>query len=410
MAFSYSEATGDGVTTTFPFSFVGSGVGYIREEDIHVFLRDSNGEYTEDVNFTLSGTNQVQMAVPPPAPAVGDTYPNIMIRRIVPKDKPYSDFTRGNNFGQSQLNNTALQQLYALHEFIDGFNPEGYFVKSDMNFNGHRITQLGDGVLDDDAATMGQLRVVQANTDAVMAATVQAVQTVQDTAAVAVADIGLIADAAELFIADVKEDAVAVIDLQRIDVLEAASSVNISVANITDQLSISSAQLAETRDLADVVVATSALATSAADELRTALATQDTDYAAQVATLQNSTTAMRNEMVTLNQSAGASATAAAQSAAEAAASALAASVSEGFAMEAEASAASALFDANRAAAYANAAPGADIPTANFGDILTDTVDLEELIITNSHFTNENIPLVRMDLASEDGTTDLGGLL
>ena len=150
MAFSYSEATGDGSTKVFPFSFSGSGIGYIRAEDIHVLV---DGVETE--NFTFPGSNQIQLAVAPAAPV--DGLPNIMIRRIVPKDVPYADFTRGNNFGQDQLNNTALQQLYALHEFLDGFLPDGYFVKSDMDMKGNRITNIGYPFAQDDAATLSYI-------------------------------------------------------------------------------------------------------------------------------------------------------------------------------------------------------------------------------------------------------------
>lgn len=145
MAFSYSEATGDGVTTVFPFAFSGSGSGYIRPEDIHVYIAG-----VETFAFTLSGANQIQMVAAPPAPL--ESVSNILIRRIVPKDVPYSDFTRGNNFGPTQLNNTALQQLYALHEFLDGFLPAGYYVKGVMDMKGNRVLNLGEPLSGSDAA------------------------------------------------------------------------------------------------------------------------------------------------------------------------------------------------------------------------------------------------------------------
>lgn len=139
MAFSYTEQTGDGVTTVFPFTFSGAGIGYIRESDIVVLV---NG--AETVDFTFSGSNQIQFNSAPPAPVAPWVGPNIMIRRVVPKDRPYADFSRGNNFGQDQMNYTVLQQLYALHEFLDGFLPDGYFVKGDMDFKGNSILGLGN--------------------------------------------------------------------------------------------------------------------------------------------------------------------------------------------------------------------------------------------------------------------------
>jgi len=145
MAFSYQEQTGDGVTTVFPFSFTGADIGYIREDDIHVYV-----DKVETNDFTFSGSNQVQFNVPPPAPVVAGV-PNIMIRRIMPKTAPYADFSRGNNFGQEQMNYTVLQQLYAHHEFLDGFLPEGYFVKGDMDFKGNRVINIGAPVNAEDA-------------------------------------------------------------------------------------------------------------------------------------------------------------------------------------------------------------------------------------------------------------------
>lgn len=152
MAFSYQEQTGDGVTTVFPFNFTGPGNGYIRESDVHVFIKDELGELVETMDFTFTGPNQLQMNVPPPASA--DEFPNIMIRRIMPKDAPYADFSRGNNFGQDQMNYAMLQQLYAHHEFLDGFLPEGYFVKGDMDFKGNRIINLGEPELPGDAVPL----------------------------------------------------------------------------------------------------------------------------------------------------------------------------------------------------------------------------------------------------------------
>ena len=52
----------------------------------------------------------------------------------MPKDVPYADFKRGNNFGQEVLNNSFLQLLYIVHESLDGFFPEGYTIQSAIRF------------------------------------------------------------------------------------------------------------------------------------------------------------------------------------------------------------------------------------------------------------------------------------
>lgn len=152
MAFSYSEGTGDGVTRVFIFSFAGSGVGYLKEGDVRVFVRVA-GVWTETEDFIFTGTNQVQLGTAPEAPA--DGAPNVRIRRIVDKDEPYSDFSKGNVYGPDQLNNSFLQQLYAMHELLDGFITEGFFFKETVDLKGNSITGVASPVLESDAANKG---------------------------------------------------------------------------------------------------------------------------------------------------------------------------------------------------------------------------------------------------------------
>lgn len=151
MAFSFTQQTGDGSTTAFPFSFTGIGRGYIRESDIHVFVDEV------EVSHTLSGENQVVIE---PAPAASA---DILIRRIMPKTTPYADFSRGNNFGQTNLNNAFLQQLYTYHELLDGFVDEGQAEQQqDIDMNGHKIVNLAEGTDAGDAINKSQLDVESA--------------------------------------------------------------------------------------------------------------------------------------------------------------------------------------------------------------------------------------------------------
>jgi len=148
MAFSFTQSVGDGTTVSYPFSFVGEGKGYLRDSDIKVFLDDVESTYT------LIGTNTIQFNT---APSVGA---DILIRRIMPKDKPYTDFSRGNNFGQNQLNFTVLQQLYIYHEILDGFSDgvTDHQFQADINMNGHTIRNMAAPVGDGDAVPLQFLR------------------------------------------------------------------------------------------------------------------------------------------------------------------------------------------------------------------------------------------------------------
>jgi len=137
MAFSYTQEIGDGVTTSYTFSFAGQDEGYIRESDI-VALVDG-----VETPFTLTSSNTLEFSSAPANGAI------IRIRRVMPKNLPYSDFSRGNNFGPDVLNNSFLQSLYIIHEALDGWFPEGFqFLTTvgfadDVNFNGFDINDAG---------------------------------------------------------------------------------------------------------------------------------------------------------------------------------------------------------------------------------------------------------------------------
>lgn len=141
MNFSYTRDTGNGVKTVFTMSFAGQDEGYLNASNIHVYV---NGT---EVPFTINPTdpNKVYLST---APAVGA---DVLIRRIMPKNVPYSDFKNGNPFSQDTLNYTQLQQLYVTQELLDGFLPDGFYFKQDVNMGGHNIKNLGEAVDPDDA-------------------------------------------------------------------------------------------------------------------------------------------------------------------------------------------------------------------------------------------------------------------
>lgn len=141
MNFTFTTHVGDGTTTVFSFSFAGQDTGYIAESNLAVFVDGVTTAFT----VNRSDPNKVYLST---APAAGK---QVIIRRIMPKSVPYTDFKRGNAFTQDNLNRSFLQQLYVTQEMLDGYLPDGFYYKQDVNMGGYNIKNLGDAVDPDDA-------------------------------------------------------------------------------------------------------------------------------------------------------------------------------------------------------------------------------------------------------------------
>lgn len=143
---SFVRHVGDGARTQFPLTVAGENMGYFRTEDIHTYV-----DGVEVANVIQP--ESPHLVIITPAPADGS---DVLIRREMPVDAPYADFARGNNFGHRQVNNSFLQQLYLTQELIDGFVPEGFYMKQDVDMGGHKFVNLGRGVDEDDSVNMSQ--------------------------------------------------------------------------------------------------------------------------------------------------------------------------------------------------------------------------------------------------------------
>lgn len=154
MSYSYTEATGNGTQVTFPFSFSGRDKGYIKASDVYVELLISGEWVNQTTGWSLSGTNQITFTT---APANGQ---GIRMRRIVDKEQPYAEFSRNVALDMNSLNNSFIHLLEISQELLDGFYPEGYFVKQNLNMGGFRIVNLGPGQDAGDAVNKGQLDAV----------------------------------------------------------------------------------------------------------------------------------------------------------------------------------------------------------------------------------------------------------
>lgn len=141
MALSYTRDVGDGVKTVFSLSFAGQDNGYIATGNIHVYVNGAEVPFT----INASDPNKVYLATPPSSGA------DVLIRRQMPQGLPYSDFQNGQPFSQDTLNKSFLQQLYLTQELLDGFLPNGFYFKQDVNMGGFNIKNLGDAKDPDDA-------------------------------------------------------------------------------------------------------------------------------------------------------------------------------------------------------------------------------------------------------------------
>ncbi|CAM0032015.1 tail fiber protein [Vibrio phage D530] len=143
---SFVEHIGNGTNRQFTISVAGENLGYFRTTDIKVYVNDV------EVNFTINPAS--------PHIAVLDTAPAdkavVLIRRVMPVKTAYADFSRGNNFGHRQVNNTVLQQLYLTQELLDGFRPAGYYMKQDLDSGGHQLKNIKDATEDQDAVSKKQ--------------------------------------------------------------------------------------------------------------------------------------------------------------------------------------------------------------------------------------------------------------
>lgn len=147
MNYSFDTFTGDGTSRTFTFGLQGQDTGYIEPSNIRVYVDGVSVTFS----ILLNTPNQVTLTNVPVAGAVG------LIRREMPKVVPYTDFSRGNAFNQDNLNDSFLQQLYIIHEFLDGFFPDGFYYKQAINMSGHQINNLGDPTDDMDAVNLRYL-------------------------------------------------------------------------------------------------------------------------------------------------------------------------------------------------------------------------------------------------------------
>ena len=151
MALTFSQSQGNGVTLSY--SIVAEG-GYFNDEDIVVeLILISDGTVTTQTlgtDYTIADGNVIFVSAP------SNLY-YVRIRRSITNESTYSDFTRGNAFGADNLNDSFSQALYQVQQLADGFLPDDYYLKADLNAGNQRITNVADATNDSDAVNFAQM-------------------------------------------------------------------------------------------------------------------------------------------------------------------------------------------------------------------------------------------------------------
>ena len=156
MSYTFTERTADGSQATFSFSFAGADKGYIRASDIYVEIWDGKA-WQSATGWQLSGTNQITFNVPPSSGTV------VRIRRVVGKNQPYANFDRNVILDMKSLNNSFIQQLELTQELLDGFLPDNFYFKQDINAGWHNIYHLMPGTEDHHAVNKAQFDTANSN-------------------------------------------------------------------------------------------------------------------------------------------------------------------------------------------------------------------------------------------------------
>lgn len=158
MSYTYQSHTTSASVTSYSFSFAGSDPGYIAVSNIAVEVRasgDTEWSTLDTSRWNLTGTNMITLTSPIAAPADGQN--NLRIRRIVDKDKPYASFVRGSMLDMLNLDRSLIQLVEMVQEILDGFFPEGFYFQQNINMNGHKFYNLGNGTAAGDSVNFGQL-------------------------------------------------------------------------------------------------------------------------------------------------------------------------------------------------------------------------------------------------------------
>lgn len=152
MALTYTVEQGAGVDKTYDIHWE-SKLGFLDRSHVFVYIGDN---YTlNQIPFVWVNDNQIRCSAP-----VG----TFTIRRIVPRNKAWNNYTDGAILREKNLDDSYAQSLMIQEEITDGYlttNSDIYFV-ANIDLQGKRIINVADAIDPQDPITKG----VQDATDA----------------------------------------------------------------------------------------------------------------------------------------------------------------------------------------------------------------------------------------------------
>jgi len=169
MANSVVTATGDGVTVQYTLTFT---LGILRRDYVTCRVGSEVDGVGDPVYRTLEWVSDSIVNIQGTVPADGES---IVFTRTVPKNALIHDYSNGVPVEESNLDESNLQTIMSIHEFLDG-RVEGGFLQ-DIQMNGYKILNVGDGVADTDAANMAQVNAVTTAAQAAVDSTAADVST-----------------------------------------------------------------------------------------------------------------------------------------------------------------------------------------------------------------------------------------
>ena len=139
-----NQAAGE---TDYAIQFTGPEPGYLSSD--HILLYRDGVKQESPRGFTFVDSKNVQLTTPTTA---GE---NILFRRETPKDDQIVDFELDAVLTDTDLDTSALQSLYILHEVLDGFISLAALEGFDAN--NKKLFNVADGIADSDGVNLAQV-------------------------------------------------------------------------------------------------------------------------------------------------------------------------------------------------------------------------------------------------------------
>jgi hypothetical protein len=174
----YIQYKADGATSNFTLTFP-----YLKQDNIRVFL-----DGVQTTAFTWNNSSEIHMTSVPANNVL------LTIKRLTDQSQRLVDFQDGGVLKEATLDLDSNQLFYLCQEAIDttNFNLAINSTTSTIDANNNRVINVADGIDPQDAATKGQLNIVEAASDA---ATAAAAIAVADAAAAVITANGIAATA-----------------------------------------------------------------------------------------------------------------------------------------------------------------------------------------------------------------------